>query len=84
MRFTNLQKEKNNYSKCSVFASFTILHLFFTLNFVIFVDVGRKNISCSRAQGTLATTLIFPLNKNSHLALLPNTVYFLSQLELDN
>jgi len=30
---------------------------FFTLNSVVFVDVGRKNISCSRAQGTLATPL---------------------------
>jgi len=28
-----------------------------TSNSVVFVDKGRKNISCPRAQGTLATSL---------------------------
>jgi len=45
------------YSKCSVFASFALLHLFFTSNSVVFVDRERKIISCPRAQGTLATPL---------------------------
>jgi len=39
MRFYYLQ-EKNNYSKCSAFASFVLLHLFFTSNSVVFVDGG--------------------------------------------
>jgi len=34
------------------------LQLFFTSNFVVFVDGGRKNISCPRAQSTLATPLV--------------------------
>jgi len=34
------------------------LQLFFTSNSVVFVDRGRKNIFCLRAQGTLATPLI--------------------------
>jgi len=45
---------KNKHSKYSVFASSGLWRLIFTLNFVVFVDEGRKNISCSRAQGTLA------------------------------
>jgi len=32
--------------------------LFFTSNSVVFVDRGRKNISCPRAQDTLAPPLI--------------------------
>jgi len=36
---------------CSAFASYACLHLFFTSNFVVFVDGGRNNISCPRAQG---------------------------------
>jgi len=32
-------------------------HLFFNSNSVSFVEGGRKNISCPRAQGTLATPL---------------------------
>jgi len=39
------------------FASSALLHPFFTSNFVVFVDRGRKNISCPRAQGILATLL---------------------------
>jgi len=43
------------------FASFALLHLFFTSNrCVVFVDEGRKNISCPRAQGTVATALLTP------------------------
>jgi len=37
------------------------LQLFFTSNSVGFVDKGRKNISCPRAQGNLATPLCFTL-----------------------
>jgi len=40
--FFALKEEKNNYNKCSAFASFAILHLFFTLNSVVFVDVGAR------------------------------------------
>jgi len=35
----------------------TLLHLFFPSNSVVFVDGGRKNISCPWVQGTLATSL---------------------------
>jgi len=45
-----LQKRTN-------FVSSKFLQLFFTSNSVVFVDRGRKNISCSRAKGTLATPL---------------------------
>jgi len=34
-----------------------LLHLFFSSNSVVFVDRRRNNISCPRAQGTLATPL---------------------------
>jgi len=54
------KKEQNNYSKCSVFASSALFHLFFTSNFVVFVDRGRKIIPCPRAQDTLATPLSPP------------------------
>jgi len=42
---------------CSVFASFALLHVFFTSNSVDFVDRGRKIIPCPKAQGTLTTPL---------------------------
>jgi len=45
-------------SKQNKFCIFQILQLFFTPNSVTFVDKRRKNISCPRAQGTLATPLI--------------------------
>jgi len=35
----------------------SLLHHFFNSNSVSFVERGRKNISCPRAQGTLATPL---------------------------
>jgi len=57
MRF--ITYKKNSYSKCSVFASSVLLYLFLTSNSVVFVDGGRKNISCPRAQGTLATPLTY-------------------------
>jgi len=58
MHFILLENEPSNYSKCSVFASSALLHLFFlNLNSVSFVEGGRKNISYPRAQGTLATPL---------------------------
>jgi len=56
MRFITLKKEQNTYSKCFVFASSALLHLFFT-SLCSFVDRGRKIIPFSRAQGTLATSL---------------------------
>jgi len=60
MPFITLKKDRNNYSKCCVFSSSVLLHLFFTSNSVIFVDRGRKIIPCPRAQGTLATPLLKP------------------------
>jgi len=57
MRFITRKKNKITTVNVSAFASFALLHLFFTLNFVVFVDGGRKNISCPRSQSTLATPL---------------------------
>jgi len=39
------------------------LRLFFSSTSLVFVDRGRKNISCPRAQGTLDTPLLRPLPK---------------------
>jgi len=39
------------------FSFFRALHLFFTSKSVVYVDGGRKSISCTRAQNTLATPL---------------------------
>jgi len=61
MRFITFKKEQNNYSKCSVFASSALFHLVFISNSILFVDRGLKNISCPRAQGTLATPLFVTL-----------------------
>jgi len=58
MYFIPLKKEPSNYSKCPTFDSPALLHLFFNSNSVCLVEGGRKNISCPRAQGTLATPLI--------------------------
>jgi len=57
MYFIPLIKESSNYSKCSAFACSALLHLSFNSNSVSFVEGGRKNISCLRAQGTLVTPL---------------------------
>jgi len=35
----------------------TFAPIFFTSKSIVFVDGGRKNISCPRAKGTLATPL---------------------------
>jgi len=51
------KQEPSNSSICSAFASSALLHLFFNSNSVSFVEGERKNISCPRAQGTLATPL---------------------------
>jgi len=61
MRFIPLKKETSNYSKCSAFASFALFHLFFNSSSLSFVEGGRKNISCPRAQSTLATLLFIRL-----------------------
>jgi len=45
--------KKNNYSKWSAFAFTEAFPPIFTSNSVVFVDDGRKNVSCPRAQGTL-------------------------------
>jgi len=53
MHFIPFKKETSNYA----FASSALLQLFFNSNSVSFVEGGCKNISCPRAQGTLATPL---------------------------
>jgi len=57
MHFILLKKGTSNYSEYSAFASSALSHLFFYSNSVNFVEVERKNISCPKAQGTLATPL---------------------------
>jgi len=57
MRFIILKKEQNNYSKCFAFVSSALFIYFLTSNSVLFIDKGRKNISCPGAQGTLPTPL---------------------------
>jgi len=59
MHFIPLKKEPSNYSKYSAFAFCALLYQFFNSNSGSFVEGGRKNISCPRAQGTLATPLCF-------------------------
>jgi len=44
---------KNNYSKCSAFASFALFATIFHFKLHSFCWRGRKNISCARVQGTL-------------------------------
>jgi len=60
MRFITLKKGQNSYI---VNVLLLLLPLFcayfFTSNSVAFIDGGRKNTSCSKAQGTVATPL-FP------------------------
>jgi len=50
MHFMTLKKNKITIVKCSTFASYALLHLFFTLNSVVYVDGGRKNIFCPRTE----------------------------------
>jgi len=52
-----LSKKSRNSSKCSAFATSALFYLFFTSNSAVFVDRGRKNDSCPRAQSTLATPM---------------------------
>jgi len=56
MRFNTLKKEQNNSSGKFYIVSSALLQQFFTSNSAVFVDRGRKNISCPRAQDTLADT----------------------------
>jgi len=58
MHFITLEKEQNNYSKCSAFVSSTAFALIFYSNSIVFVDGEPKNISCFRAQYTLTTPLL--------------------------
>jgi len=51
MRFITIKKEQNNYSKCSVFASFALLYLFFTSNPVVFVDKGAQEYFLPQGAG---------------------------------
>jgi len=57
MRFITLKKEQNNYNKCPILLLPQFLHLFFASYSVVFVQRGRKNISCPRAQGIQVTPL---------------------------
>jgi len=66
MRFTTLKK-KNKITTVNVLLLLLIRSFrtyFSTSNSVIFVDGGRKNISCPRAQGTLATPLLNTVLEN--------------------
>jgi len=56
------------------------LHLFFISKSVVFVDRRRKNISCPRAQGTLATPL--PTSSAREVTFLQQTLRFNFQLYL--
>jgi len=67
-----LTKEPSNYCKCSTFASSALLHLIFNSNSLSFVERGRKNISCSRAQGTLATPLLSSFRLCAHQLIIIN------------
>jgi len=58
VHFIPFKKEPSHYSTSSAFASSALLHLFFNSISVSFVEGGRKNISCPRAQGSLATPLV--------------------------
>jgi len=51
--FYSAKKETSNYYKYFAFASSALLYLFFNSNSVSFVEGGRKNTSCPRAQGTV-------------------------------
>jgi len=51
--FIAIEKEQNNYSKCSAFASSRLLHLFFNSNSIVFVGGENRNISYPRTQVTL-------------------------------
>jgi len=55
-----LPQKRNNITAVNVLLLLLLqlLHLFFISNSVVFVAGGRKNISCPRAQGTLATPLL--------------------------
>jgi len=44
------QKETSNYCKCFAFAFSALLHLSFYSNSTSFVEGGRKNIFCPKAQ----------------------------------
>jgi len=69
MRFIPLKNELNNYRICSTFASSALLHLFFISNLEVFVDGGRKNISCPRAHDTLDTPLFEIFSPSSSAAI---------------
>jgi len=73
--FFPLKKETSNFSNYSAFASSARLHLFFNSNSVSFVEEGRKNICCLRAQGTLSTPLLL-LQLSQSLFLALNAVYY--------
>jgi len=58
--FITLKKEQNNSSKMFCFWFFrTLVPIFSLQTLQVFVEGGRKNISCPKAQGTLATPLVW-------------------------
>jgi len=52
-----LSSKENKISMIFCFCFFRSFRTYFSFRTVVFVDGGRKNISCPRAQGTLATPL---------------------------
>jgi len=51
MHFIPLKKEPNNYSKCSAFAYFALLRLYFCSNSVSLVEGGVQEYSLSQSAG---------------------------------
>jgi len=57
MHFIPLKKEPSNYSKCSAFASFALLHLFFNSNSEVYLKGTQEYFLLQGAGYTLATPL---------------------------
>jgi len=76
MHFITLKKETSNYSKCSAFSSRTFSPIFYS-NSVSFVEGRRKNISCPRAQGTLAAPLETNFQPGLDLYSISNDIWML-------
>jgi len=55
---------------------FALLHLLFTSNSVVFVDGGRKIVSCPGAQGTLAMTLCMQKRLQGNLCQHNGKIFF--------
>jgi len=68
---------------CSAFTCSALLHLFFSSNSAVFMTRGRKNISCPRAQCTLATPLIQFVETIDKIYLIIHNLKFFIEREVD-